>query len=64
MTGAEIVVSNRGLRGEAAVVGFAEWPAERRYDGPREFSVAQWTALAADALADSEVDEDGSPEDE
>ena len=58
MTGAEIVVSNRGLRGEAAVVGFAEWPAERRYDGPREFSVAQWTALAADALADAGLSPD------
>ncbi|HSG88538.1 MAG TPA: thiolase family protein [Pseudomonadales bacterium] len=43
----------RGLRGEAAIVGYAEWPAERRYDGPRQFTLEQWAELAADALADA-----------
>jgi acetyl-CoA acetyltransferase len=46
-------VSGRGLRGEAAIVGYAEWPAERRYDGERRFTVEQWADLAAEALADA-----------
>ena len=42
-----------GLRGEAAVVGLAEWPAERRYDGPRAFTLEQWASLAREALEDA-----------
>jgi acetyl-CoA acetyltransferase len=50
-----------GLRGDAALVGFAEWPSERKFGGPRSFQVEQWAEIAATALADcgiasSEVD--------
>ena len=45
-----------GLTGDAAVVGFAEWPSERKYGGPRSFQIEQWSQLAAEALADAGVD--------
>jgi len=44
-----------GLRGDAAVVGFAEWPAERRHGGSRSFQLEQWAELAAIALADAGI---------
>ncbi len=44
-----------GLRGEAALVGFAEWPAERKYGGARSFQLEQWAELAAAALADAGI---------
>ena len=46
-------MSARGLRGDAAIVGIAEWPAERRYEGPRAFTLEQWAELAATALDDA-----------
>lgn len=42
-----------GLRGDAAVVGFAEHPPERKYTGERKFTTEQWLDLAAMALADA-----------
>ena len=42
-----------GLKGEAAVVGFAEYPPERKYTGERRFTTEQWLDLAAMALADA-----------
>ena len=51
-------MTGRGLRGEAAIVGYAEWPAERRYDGERQFTLEQWSDLAAQALADAGLEPD------
>ena len=48
--------SRSGLRGEAAVVGFAEWESERKHTGSRAFQVEQWADLAAQALADAGID--------
>lgn len=45
-----------GLRGDAAVVGIAEWPTERKYTGGRSFQIEQWAQLAAEALADAGID--------
>jgi acetyl-CoA C-acetyltransferase len=45
-----------GLRGDAAIVGYAEHPAERRFTGTPSFSVEQWAELAALALADAGID--------
>ncbi|MEZ5261264.1 MAG: hypothetical protein R2755_05670 [Acidimicrobiales bacterium] len=42
-----------GLRGDAAVVGIAEYKPERRYSGERSFMLEQWADLAALALADA-----------
>lgn len=42
-----------GLRGEAAIVGIAEYKPERRYSGPRRFMLEQWADLAALALEDA-----------
>jgi acetyl-CoA acetyltransferase len=42
-----------GLRGEAAVVGYAEYPHQRKYTGPRKFTLEQWADLAYLALADA-----------
>jgi len=42
-----------GLRGEAAVVGFAEYKNERKYTGPRKFTIEQWADLAKLALDDA-----------
>lgn len=44
-----------GLRGEAAVVGFAEWESERRHQGSRAFQLEQWADLAGQALADAGI---------
>jgi acetyl-CoA C-acetyltransferase len=44
-----------GLRGEAAIVGSAEWPSERKYGGQRSFQIEQWAQLAAEALADAGI---------
>ena len=42
-----------GLKGDAAIVGFAEYKCERRYDGPRRFTIEQWADLAHQALNDA-----------
>ncbi len=42
-----------GLRGDAAIVGFAEYPHQRKYDGPGKFTLEQWAELAALGLADA-----------
>ncbi|BBZ04952.1 transporter [Mycolicibacterium chitae] len=42
-----------GLRGEAAIVGFHELPAERKPTGKPEFLLEQWARLAAAAVADA-----------
>jgi len=42
-----------GLRGDAAVVGFAEHKHERKYTGPRRFTIEQWAELARLALDDA-----------
>ncbi|MEQ8485133.1 MAG: thiolase family protein [Pseudomonadales bacterium] len=42
-----------GLRGEAAIVGLAEYPHQRKYDGPRKFTLEQWAELTHQALADA-----------
>lgn len=44
-----------GLRGGAAIVGVADHPSERRYTGPRSFSLGQWAELSARALADAGI---------
>ncbi|MFT7598863.1 MAG: acetyl-CoA C-acetyltransferase [Acidimicrobiales bacterium] len=45
-----------GLRGDAAVVGFAEWQSERRHKGSRAFQLEQWADLASEALADAGIE--------
>lgn len=42
-----------GLRGEAAIVGLAEYPHQRKYTGPRKFTLEQWAELTRLALADA-----------
>lgn len=42
-----------GLRGDAAIVGFAEYKHERNYTGPRKFTLEQWAELTAAALDDA-----------
>ncbi len=42
-----------GLRGDAAIVGFAEYPHQRKYDGPKKFTLEQWAELTALALEDA-----------
>ena len=44
-----------GFRGDAAIVGVADHPAERTYTGPRQFSLEQWAELASRALAETLV---------
>ena len=44
-----------GLRGDAAVVGWAEWESERKHAGARAFQLEQWADLAALALADAGI---------
>jgi acetyl-CoA C-acetyltransferase len=44
-----------GLRGEAAIVGVADYPSERVYTGTRQFSLEQWSDLSARALADAGI---------
>ena len=48
-----------GLRGEAAVVGFAELPAERRPTGPPLFTLDQYALLAKMVVEDAGVDPAG-----
>ncbi|BBZ44243.1 thiolase family protein [Mycobacterium parmense] len=45
-----------GLRGEAAIVGIAELPAERRPAGPARFTLDQYALLAKMAIEDAGVD--------
>jgi acetyl-CoA C-acetyltransferase len=45
-----------GLRGEAAIVGIAELPAERRQSGPPMFTLDQYAALAKIVVEDAGVD--------
>jgi acetyl-CoA acetyltransferase len=45
-----------GLRGDAAVVGFAEHRSERRFTGTPSLAVEQWAELAALALADAGIE--------
>ncbi len=42
-----------GLKGEAAVVGFFELPAQRKPTGPGAFSMEQYARIAGAALADA-----------
>ncbi len=44
-----------GIRGDAAVVGFAEWRSERHFTGTPRFTIEQWADLAAAALADAGI---------
>lgn len=45
-----------GLRGEAAIVGIAELPAQRKQTRPEQFTIDQYAALAAMVIADSGLD--------
>lgn len=45
-----------GLRGDAAIVGFAELTPERRPSGKRLFGVEQWADLAHKALVDAKIE--------
>ena len=45
-----------GLRGEAAIVGIAELPAERRQSGPPSFTLDQYARLAKMVIEDTGVD--------
>jgi acetyl-CoA acetyltransferase len=45
-----------GLRGEASIVGFAEWRPERKPSAPPTPSIDQWARLAKSALDDAGVD--------
>ncbi|MFU8815774.1 MAG: thiolase family protein [Pseudomonadales bacterium] len=42
-----------GLRGEASIVGIAEYPHRRKYVGPRKFTLEQWAELSRMALDDA-----------
>lgn len=45
-----------GLRGEAAIVGIAELPAERRPSGPPRFTLDQYALLAKAVVADAGIE--------
>jgi len=45
-----------GLRGEAAIIGIAELPAERRPSGPPRFTLDQYALLAKLVIEDAGVD--------
>ena len=45
-----------GLRGEAAIVGIAEWKPERRPTAPPMFTLEQWAQLTREALDDAGID--------
>ena len=45
-----------GLRGEAAIVGIAELPAEKRQSGPPSFTLDQYARLAKMVIEDAGVD--------
>ena len=42
-----------GLRGEAAIVGYAEWPSRRKWSGEPLFTLEQWARLGREALDDA-----------
>ncbi|MFN0090660.1 MAG: thiolase family protein [Acidimicrobiales bacterium] len=44
-----------GLRGDAAIVGYAEWKPQRKWMGPLMFQTEQWAELAREALADAQI---------
>ena len=44
-----------GLRGEAAIVGIADYASERVFTGTRHFSLEQWADLSGRALADAGI---------
>jgi len=48
--------SVRGLRGDAAIVGVADWKPERKPTGPRQFMLEQWAELARLALQDAGIE--------
>lgn len=45
-----------GLRGEAAILGVYELPAERKPTRPKSFTLEQWATLSAAVVADSGID--------
>jgi hypothetical protein len=45
-----------GLRGDAAIVGIAELPAEKRQSGPSSFTLDQYARLAKMVIDDAGVD--------
>ena len=45
-----------GLRGEAAIIGIAELPAEKRQSGPPSFTIDQYARLAKMVIDDAGVD--------
>ncbi|OBK25959.1 transporter [Mycobacterium asiaticum] len=47
--------STNGLRGEAAIIGIAELPAERRQTRPASFTLDQYAALAKAVIEDAGV---------
>jgi acetyl-CoA acetyltransferase len=49
-------MAGKGLRGEAAIVGYVELPPERMSKAaPAPFTLEQWAGLSADALGDAGV---------
>jgi acetyl-CoA C-acetyltransferase len=50
------VIGQRGLRGEAAIVGIAELPAQRKQTRPELFTIDQYAALAAMVVTDAGLD--------
>lgn len=45
-----------GLRGTAAIAGFAERPAQRPFVGTPRLAIEQWAALASEALDDAGIE--------
>ena len=45
-----------GLRGDAAIVGFCELPAQRKQTRPEQFTIEQWATLARMAITDAGID--------
>ena len=45
-----------GLKGEAAIVGIAEWKPERHPTAPPMFTLEQWAQLTREALDDAGID--------
>src|ERR1700722_8980428 len=48
-------MSPMGLRGEAAILGFAECKPERRPSGEAQFTIEQWALLSKQALEDAGI---------
>lgn len=44
-----------GLKGNAAIVGYAEWPHVRRYTDEKRFTIDQWAELTRLALNDAQL---------